>query len=282
MVHDSSEKHARLDVTPGAWDAHAHVIGHVREFPFAPGRGYTPPPASLDAYLAMLDRHGLAHGVLVQPSVYGFDNRCLLEALDQARGRLFGVAVPSPDATAADLDDMHRRGVRAVRCNVINPCGLSPDVVVGWQPALRALGWHVELHLPIEDVPRWPDLVTRIGVPVVIDHMGRVAPGRSSPSSRHARTPIDHVRDAACFVKLSAPYRLSTDGSPWSDITELARALVEANPRACLWATDWPHVDTPAPVQTDDLFDALRVWCPDDATRRIVMTAAAAGLFKGG
>ena len=31
-----------------AWDAHAHVIGDPREYPFAPGRAYTPRPASLD------------------------------------------------------------------------------------------------------------------------------------------------------------------------------------------------------------------------------------------
>ena len=264
-----------------SWDAHAHVIGSAPEFPFSPGRGYTPPASSLDAYLAMLDRHGLPHGVLVQPSVYGFDNRCLLDALDRAGGRLAGVAVPAPDASAADLEGMHRRGVRGIRCNLFNPGGLSPDVVAGWQPVLRALGWHVEFQLSIVDVPDWTDWLTRFDVPVVIDHMGRPGPGRADPASRHVRPLVDAVRDSACYVKLSAPYRNSGQAPPWPDVTPLAQALVDANSRACLWGTDWPHVDTPAQVRTDNLFDALDAWCPNDAVRHLVMTEAAHRLFAG-
>ena len=109
-----------------AWDAHAHVIGDPREFPLSPGRSYTPQPASLDEYLAMLDRYRIARGVLVQPSVYGHDHRCLFDALDRSGGRLRGIAVPSPDATTQDLEAMHERGVRGIRCNLINPGGLSP------------------------------------------------------------------------------------------------------------------------------------------------------------
>src|SRR4051812_36738399 len=121
------------------WDSHAHVVGDARAFPFAPGRGYTPPPAPLESYLAMLDQHGIAHGVLVQPSVYGFDNGCLIDALDRANGRLFGIAVPPPDATRADLETLHGHGVRGVRCNLINPGGLDLDVIDGWRDTLRAL-----------------------------------------------------------------------------------------------------------------------------------------------
>jgi len=125
------------------WDTHAHVIGDPREYPLASRRGYTPAPASLDDYLAMLDRHGIARGVLVQPSVYGHDHRCLLDALARAGGRLRGIAVPSPDATAQDLEDMHEHGVRGVRCNLIDPGSLSPAFVALRQPAL---GGHRGVH----------------------------------------------------------------------------------------------------------------------------------------
>ena len=160
-----------------AWDAHAHVIGDPDLFPFSPGRSYTPPPAPLSAYLAMLDRHGLAHGVLVQPSVYGVDNGCLLDALDRAGGRLFGVVVPPADACARDLEAMHRRGVRGVRCNLINPGGLSPETVVAWAPVLRALGWHVELHVAVEALANLRAFVGQFGVPV--------PPGPDVPANTH-------------------------------------------------------------------------------------------------
>src|SRR6266540_593740 len=60
---------------PGAWDTHAHVFGPAEKFPFAPGRGYTPPPAPVEKYLALLDCLGFAHGVVVQGNAHGYDNR---------------------------------------------------------------------------------------------------------------------------------------------------------------------------------------------------------------
>ena len=49
-----------LPPPPGAWDTHAHVFGPADKFPFAPGRGYTPPAAPVEKYLALLDRLGFA------------------------------------------------------------------------------------------------------------------------------------------------------------------------------------------------------------------------------
>ena len=255
------------------WDAHAHVIGDAREYPFSPGRSYTPPPASLDAYLALLDRFGIARGVLVQPSVYGHDHRCLLDALDRARGRLRGVAVPAGDATTRDLEDLHERGIRAVRCNLINPGGLPPAVVATWQPALRAMGWHVELHLAIDRFAGWIEIVQAFDIPVVIDHMGRPSPGAVDPRSPALAELIDLVREDRCLVKLSAPYRLS------GHITSLAQAFLEANPSACCWGSDWPHVDTTPAVQTDDVVAALDEWLGDRWTRRQITTDVAERLF---
>jgi predicted TIM-barrel fold metal-dependent hydrolase len=265
------------------WDAHAHVIGDPREFPLTPGRGYTPDPASLEDYLAMLDRHGIARGVLVQPSVYGHDHRCLLDALDRAAGRLRGIAVPSPDATTQDFEEMHERGVRAIRCNLINPRGLSPATVAAWQPALRAMGWHAEFHISVDQFAGWEDLVQSFDIPVVIDHMGRPTPGRLDPKSPALAKLIEFVRTGQCFVKLSAPYRLARhstqrDGG-WSDVTPLARAFLEANPSACLWGTDWPHVDTSPAVDTSHVIAALDDWRGGRWTRRQVTREAAERLF---
>ena len=263
------------------WDAHAHVIGDPGRFPFASGRAYTPPPAPLETYLAMLDSHAIARGVLVQPSVYEFDNSCLIDALDRSDGRLAGIVVPPPDSTPRDLEAMHRRGVRGVRWNLINPGCLPIDTVVGWQPVLRALGWHVELHIAVDEIGDLPSMLQRFSVPVVIDHMGRPAPGRWSRSSPGILQLVEFVRQAACFVKLSAPYRLTDTGAPWADVVPLARALVAANADNCLWGTDWPHVHTTEAVRSDDLLAARDRWCMDAETARTVMTVAARALYAG-
>ena len=188
------------------WDAHAHVIGDPTRFPLWSGRGYTPAAASLEDYLAMLDRHGIDRGVLVQPSVYGSDKACLLDALDRAGGRLRGVAVPPPDATARELGVLHGHGVRAVRCNTIDPGGLPPDVVAGWRSTLAALGWHVELHLSAchEDDARAllrrrhhdaarPDARRR---PDAIQHAGRAPGTAGAPDHPHSAARVPHPSGA--------------------------------------------------------------------------------------
>ena len=262
-----------------AWDTHAHVIGDPREFPLAPGRGYTPAPASLESYLAMLDRHHIARGVLVQPSIYGHDHRCLFDALDRADGRLRGIAVPAPDATVRNLEDMHARGIRGVRCNLINPGGLAPSIVNAWQPAMRSMGWHVEFQIAIDVMAEWTEVVRLFDIPVVIDHMGRPTPGRVDPHLPALGALVQLVTDGRCYVKLSAPYRVSGVSAPWRDVAALAQALLDANASACLWGSDWPHVDTHTPVNSDDVVAAFDAWCGERGHRRDVTRDAAHRLF---
>jgi len=78
---------------PDAWDTHAHIFGPADKFPYAPGRGYTPPDAPVDRYVALLDHLGFARGVLVQGNAHGYDNRVLLDALARFPQRLRGVAI---------------------------------------------------------------------------------------------------------------------------------------------------------------------------------------------
>jgi 2-pyrone-4,6-dicarboxylate lactonase len=148
--------------------------------------------------------------------------------------------------------------------------GLDAATVLRWQPALRELGRPVELHAAVTrlDLRAW---VGRFDVPVVIDHMGRPGPDRLDPRSTGLQPLLELVREGACHVKLSAPYRLSDGPAPWPDVVPLARALLAANPAACLWATDWPHTDTPGRIVSDDLVVALEEWCPAPAQRGALM-----------
>jgi len=255
----------------GSWDCHAHIIGDPSRYPLAPTRAYDPRPAPLEAYLDLLDRNGLARGVLVQPSVFGFDNRCMLDAMTRAEGRLVGVAVPAPDTPAREFETLHRNGVRAVRVNVIDPGGITPDTAIGWLPILKDLGWHVQIQLDIGAIPDPEALIARFDVPVVVDHMGRPRPGKASPEGSRVARLIELVRAHDCYVKLSAPYRWSKGRAPWADVSPLARALMTANPHACLWATDWPHTQTDSSIPEDGLINALHGWCPEPALLRTIL-----------
>jgi predicted TIM-barrel fold metal-dependent hydrolase len=160
------------------------------------------------------------------------------------------------------------------------------------------MGWHVELHLPIDLRPDWTEVIGSFDIPVVVDHMGRPAPGALDPASPPLAQLIRLVGQARCVVKLSAPYRLSGVESPgasarrgsgvevlpgatgrWSDLTPLAQAFLEANASACCWGTDWPHVDTARPIDTRDVLDALDGWRGDRWTRRQITGDVAERLF---
>jgi len=56
-------KQPRVLPPPHAWDTHAHIFGRADKFPYAPGRGYTPPDAPVDRFIALLDHLGFAAAI---------------------------------------------------------------------------------------------------------------------------------------------------------------------------------------------------------------------------
>ena len=108
----------RFAAPAGACDCHTHVFGPVERYPLRPDRAYTPAdalPADSEAMLAALS---LDRVVLVQASVYGTDNRCMLDGLRALGQRARGVAAIAPDIADTDLNALHAAGVRGVRLNL--------------------------------------------------------------------------------------------------------------------------------------------------------------------
>ena len=156
-----------------AIDAHAHVFH--RELRLAVGRRYTPGyDAPLQSYLEKLDRNGLSHGVLVQPSFLGTDNAYLLDCLQQAPRRLRGVAVVDPAASHDELVRLAEAGVVGIRLNLLGQP--IPDLGGSdWRRLLEhvaSLGWHVEVQLDASGLAAIVPGLLDIGIPVVVDHFG--------------------------------------------------------------------------------------------------------------
>ena len=159
-MRDESHPAAGIDL---AVDCHAHVF--LRALTFAPGRRYTPDyDAPLESYLARLDRHGLSHGILVQPSFLGTDNSYLLRALAACPARLRGIAVVPDDAPRAALDALDRAGIVGLRLNLIG--APDPDFATpSWRRHLAdvaALGWQIEIQA---EAGRLPRLLRRCSTP---------------------------------------------------------------------------------------------------------------------
>jgi len=80
-----------------------------------PNRPYTPPTASVAELRSHLASLGLSRVVLIQPSFYGTDNRCLTESLARLGPMARGVAVIDDRADSAALVQLNDVGVRGVR-----------------------------------------------------------------------------------------------------------------------------------------------------------------------
>lgn len=210
----------------------------------------------------------------MQASCHGTDNRAMLDALERGEGRYAGVAMIDETHTEADLEHMHRLGVRGIRFNFVAHLGGKPDVgrFDAMIDRVAPLGWHVELHFDARDLPRFSDLFARTQIPFIIDHMARIEAvgGVEQEPFRYLVELLES--NPRSWVKISGAERITAgDGPPYNDVVPFARALVEVAPDRVLWGTDWPHPNVRHMPDDGDLLDSLADLVPDEATRNRIL-----------
>jgi len=283
-------------VPAGACDSHTHIFGDAGRFPFWTGRTYTPPGADVADWESIHHTLGMDRGVLVQPSVYGTDNRCMQDAIGRLGRRARGVAVVADTATDAELDALHRGGVRGIRVN-LETFGIG-DPAAASARLRRALAqlahrpWHVQLFVRSSIVPTLESVVLESPLPIVFDHFGGVR-ADAGLTDAGFQSLLRLVRSGKAYVKVSGAYRASVSGPPeYADVRPFARALIEANAERVVWGSDWPHPDSrrregsaaleiSPNLQVDDVatFNLLAVWAPDAAIRRTILVENPARLY---
>jgi 2-pyrone-4,6-dicarboxylate lactonase len=275
----------------GAWDTHAHIFGPAERFPYTAGRGYTPPDAPVEKYIALLDRLGFAHGVIVQGNAHGYDNRVVLDALARFPQRFRGVAITDTRATPDELRAWHKLGLRGLRFHLFSAAGkpgylrgVGLDVFETFRPVMRDLGLIMQVWCDwqlLRDVAGTLREISR-EMPVVIDHMLNI-PAERGVDDPGFQALLHLVGEGDAYAKLSAPYRLSAQFPDYADARPFHDALLRANPERLLWGTDWPHPSIDAAVMPDDghLADLLHQWTPDAEMRRLILVETPARLFGG-
>ena len=274
---DFAPRQPQLKVPAGSCDCHAHILGPAARFPYSDERVYTPPDCLLADYRAMLTALGLARAVLVQPSVYGSDNRVLLNALDAMQGAWRGVAVVEPDVSASALQEMHAAGVRGVRVNVVdvqsNKGVLPLNQLRGLAERIAPQGWHMEFLLHVHEFPRLDQQLAGFPVDVVFGHLGYL-PTQLGIGDAGFQALLRLLQAGRAWVKLTGPYRLSGSKLPYADVVPFAHALLDAAPRQIVWGSDWPHVMVKGAMPNDgDLMDILSTWIPDPSIRHQVLVS---------
>jgi predicted TIM-barrel fold metal-dependent hydrolase len=268
-------------------DAHVHVWAFdPQRYPWQPTLAHVPvpdEPATAEMLIAEMDRAGVSHAVLVQPSVYGWNNAYMCDCLARWPSRFVGVCLVDPRSADAPEKLSHwvrERNCKGLRVNLIGEeeVGwlLAPERAPLWDAA-RALGISISLQMRpqhasvVEQLAAaWPAVI------FIVDYLGAAA-----------------FHDGTGIAALDALGRLS---NVWYKILSLGQDSKRPHPFADLWplyeqafksfgtgrlvfGTDFPHIyKTSSYADGIGWLDALPFL--DAAARRAIGDGNARALWR--
>jgi 2-pyrone-4,6-dicarboxylate lactonase len=271
---DSDPVSPTLALPPGACDAHCHVFGPASKFPYAADRSYTPPDAPVENLRRLHAKLGVSRAVIVHASCHGTEMEVTLDAIASSEGRYRGVACVEDRVTDSELERLHAGGIRGIRFNFVKHLGGVPDLGVFYRllTRIKPLGWHVVLHFDAEDIVNQGELLSRIDVPFIIDHMGRVKAADGLQQSPFQSLLALYRNNPLAWIKVCGAERVSSGKRPFLDAVPFAQALIEADPGRILWGTDWPHPNITKDMPNDgELVNLFAKICPDPALQRRIL-----------
>ncbi len=264
-----------------AVDTHSHIFENGLEL--APVRRYAPTyDAKASDYLSVLDKHGVAFGVLVQPSFLGVNNDYMMQALRKHADRLRGIAVVDPAIGTRELDALDAGGVVGIRLNL--QALPIPDFKSGPWPRflahLRRLDWQIEIHRESPDLPFLIEPLLDAGIPVVVDHFGRPS-AEAGVDDLGFKYLLSKGKSRRVWVKLSGGYRNWPEATDQSLPRRCADLLIDAfGPERLVWGSDWPHTQNEKRIDFALTQRRLEEWVPDAATRKIILQDTPVRLFR--
>jgi len=267
---------------PGSVDCHAHIFDRFERYRFAGNRKYSPPLCTRESWLELHATLGVARGVQVNGSPFGYDNAITADFLREHPGRFVGVATIPPTVSDSELHELNRAGFRAARLMDQYASGATTDMLEAIAKRVAPLGWHIEIN--IAQPADWVDLEPRLArcpVALVFDHLGRPRGGEGidQPGFQVIRRLLAGRDD--CWTKVSSFYRLSDSGPPhYADMRPFVEAVLNERADRCVWGTNWPHPGLTRFMPNDtDLLDLLESWIPREAMREPLFSSNAARLY---
>lgn len=269
----------RLKAPPGTCDTHMHF--YDKRYPRAATAKILHGDALVPEYLSLRKRLGIERTVVVQPTAYGTDNSCTLDAMAELGPSARGVAVVDQSVSDKELERLTKLGIRGIRFFMLPGGALPWDILDTMAVRVGAFGWHVQLQLDGRTLPEREPLLKQLPGTLVIDHVGKFLEpvGVDDPAFAVLRRLVEGGRT---WVKLSAPYEVSKAGPPnYDDVGALAKVLVRLAPERMVWATNWPHPMKHGADKPDDalLLDMLLDWVPDETVRNRILVDNPARLY---
>ena len=285
---DRAHRAPAAPLPPHAADCHMHVFGPFERFPLAAERAYNVPEAPVAAHERMKAQVGLERTVFIQASGHGTDNRAMLAALAELGPRGRGVAVVAPQTPLADLQRMHKAGVRGIRLNLYTFAARHPGepaaLLRTYERLIAPLGWHLQLFCEPAMLLALAPSIARASVPVVIDHMGLpdAAQGLEQPVFQCV---LELCSSGRAWAKLAGADRITRSTGNLRDALPFLRALAQAAPERLVWGSDWPNIGFHSRSQVHDhsilahreldageLLDLLAEAVPDAEQRHAILT----------
>lgn len=284
VPYSAGTQYPQIMVPANACDSHHHIYDPAR-FPYMPDDKRNQPPALVSDYRLLQRRLGTSRNVIVQPSAYGLDNRCTLDALIEMGAETTRAIVIIDDSIAdEELERMHQLGVRGIRINIASETIKNQmDSLERLSSRVNEFGWHVQLWMKADAIVNYATLLERLPSSLVFDHLAHIPQpvGKSHPAFREVSNLIEKGKT---WIKLSAAYQDTKIGPPsYADVTKLAQAFVKLAPQRMVWGSDWPHptIYSWKKPWPDDarLLDLLGEWAFDETTRTQILVDNPAVLY---
>jgi predicted TIM-barrel fold metal-dependent hydrolase len=270
----------QLKVPANATDCHHHIYDPAR-FPYDPKAMLKPGAATVADYRMLQKRLGTTRNVIVQPSTYAVDNRCLVDSLKQFGKSARGVAVINTSVTDDELKELNAAGVRGIRVNLAQGGGTTWEMIDPLAKRIMPMGWHIQIQADGPEIFAHKEILNRVPCQVVFDHLGHV------PEPDGVKSPVfgmisEMLHKGKGWVKLSGFDDDTKIGPPtYADSVAVAAAYVKEAPERLVWGSNWPH-----PTQKDDnkpddalLLDLLAKVAPSPATRNLILVTNPAKLY---
>lgn len=229
----------------------------------------------LDEALEREAELGIDKIVLVQPSVYGNDNSCLIEGLRRL-GPYNARGVVAFDPSTVDpmtLRKWHELGVRGVRVNFqsvgkkVNERELEV-LLRQYADLIRPLDWVLQLYISLSSMAMLERILPPLRIKVCLDHFGSPSlPDLYTNEQGYARffadiSSLARLLDCSrTYVKISAYYRLCKDVSQLEPIARILFSV--ANGEKVVFGTDWPHTRF-AGLDIEPFIQVVLDWCNAD------------------
>lgn len=256
MVIESESNHI---LYRGACNAHMHIIDPT----YLKKNTSLQKIGTITQWKVISKQLGLERAVFVQAKPFCHDNTCIIDAIKSfGKDNSVGIGVVKKDVTQNEIINLDDNGIKGVRFSIWNPNNAvtSCEDIPVIAEKIKSFGWHIQLHMSVEQIIKNFNKLKNLNLNLVIDHMGRI--GSCKELTGEGFKVICRLIDKGnTWIKLSGAYLNSQTTYPWKDVDRVAKAFIEYAPDRMVWGSDWPHVTEDTIYDESIFIEQLYRWC---------------------